>query len=177
MSNQVSNSSFNKQKKIIKVVSVILPIAIAGLFGIKIEGYDLSFLPSVYATINGVTAVLLIVAVFFAKKKKIIVHQALIKACMALSFIFLLLYITYHGTSGDTKFGGDIGFRNYVYFPILITHIILSIGVVPLVLFSFLYGSNGMVEEHRKLVKKAFPIWLYVAISGVVVYLMISPYY
>ena len=177
MNNQIENIKFSNQKKIIKVISIVLPIAVAALFGIKIEGYDFSFLPRVYAIINGATAILLLVAVWAAKNKKIVLHESIIKTCMLLSLVFLLLYIVYHSTSGDTSYGGDITFRNYVYFPILISHIILSIGVVPLVLYSYLYGSNNMINEHRKLVKKAFPVWLYVAVSGVLVYIMISPYY
>jgi len=177
MSNPNSEIKFIKQKKLIKLVSIVLPIAVAALFGIKIEGYDFSFLPSIYASINGVTALLLLIAVWAAKSKKIDLHQIIIKVCMLLSLVFLVLYIVYHGTSGDTKFGGDLTIRNFIYFPILISHIFLSIGVVPLVLYSYLYGSNGKIEEHRKLVKKAFPMWLYVTVSGVVVYLMISPYY
>ena len=177
MNNQIENNSFNQKKKLIKIVSIVIPVAVAALFGIKIEGYDFSFLPKIYASINGLTAILLVTAVYMAKNKNIKVHEVIIKLCMGLSLAFLLMYIAYHATSGDTKFGGDLIIRNFVYFPILISHIILSIGVVPLVLFSYLYGSEGKVKEHRKMVKKAFPAWLYVAVSGVVVYIMISPYY
>lgn len=176
MSNPI-DSKFENKKKLIKIVSIIIPIAVAALFGIKIEGYDFGFLPKVYASINGLTALFLLTAVWAVKNKKIKLHENLIKVCMVLSLLFLVMYILYHATSGDTKFGGDLIIRNFIYFPILITHIILSIGVVPLVLYSYLYGSTGKVEEHKKMVKKAFPIWLYVAISGVVVYFMISPYY
>lgn len=177
MNSLTNDHKFEKQNRIIKAVSIVLPIAVAALFKIEIQGYDFSFLPHIYATINGVTAILLVLAVWTAKNKSINLHQKLIKICMFFSLLFLLLYIVYHGTSGDTKYGGDVTIRNFVYFPILITHIILSIGVVPLVLFSYLYGSNNKIEQHRKLVKFAFPIWLYVAVSGVVVYVMISPYY
>lgn len=171
------NKNFEKQNTVIKIVSIVIPVAVAALFGIKIEGYDFSFLPSIYASINGLTAFLLILAVVAVKNKNIALHQTLIKICMLLSLSFLVMYILYHATSGDTKFGGDQVVRNFIYLPILISHIILSIGVVPLVLFSYLYGSNNMINEHKRLVKKAFPIWLYVAVSGVVVYFMISPYY
>jgi len=177
MNNLTNDIEFAKQKKLIKIVSIVLPIAVAALFGIKIEGYDFGFLPSIYASINGLTALLLLIAIWAAKNKKIDLHEGIIKFCMLLSILFLLLYIVYHGTSGDTKYGGDLTIRNFIYFPILISHIILSIAVVPLVLFSYLYGSNGKIEEHRKLVKKAFPMWLYVTVSGVIVYFMISPYY
>lgn len=177
MNNLINDTDYIKQKRLIKIVSIVLPIAVATLFGVKLEGYNFQFLPKIYASINGLTSILLIVAVMAAKNRKFNLHEMIIKLCMLLSIIFLLLYIVYHGTSGDTKFGGDLTIRNYVYFPILISHIILSIGVVPLVLYSYLYGSNGMVEKHRNLVKKAFPIWLYVTTSGVIVYLMISPYY
>lgn len=173
----MTDKSYENKKKLIKIVSIVIPIAVAALFGIKIEGYDFSFLPYIYASVNGLTAVFLLLAVWAAKNKKLRLHESLIKVCMGLSLSFLLMYILYHSTSGDTKFGGDLTIRNFIYFPLLISHIILSIGVVPLVLYSYLYGSSGKLEEHRKLVKKAYPVWLYVAVSGVIVFFMISPYY
>lgn len=163
-------------RKLIIVLSVVLPLAVAALFGVKIPGYDFSFLPPIYATINGVTAVLLIAAVIAIKNKKRTVHEALMKICIGLSAVFLVMYLIYHMTSDSTAYGGEGWLRN-VYFFVLITHIVLSIIVVPFVLFTFSRALSSDFERHKALAKFTFPIWLYVAVTGVIVYLMISPYY
>jgi putative membrane protein len=163
-------------QKLIIVLSVVLPLAVASLFGIKIPGYDFSFLPPIYATINGITAVLLVTAVIAIKNKKKRLHETLMKICIACSAIFLVMYVAYHMTSDSTPYGGE-GVIRMVYFFILITHIVLSIAVVPFVLFTFSRALSGNFERHKALAKFTFPIWLYVAITGVIVYLMISPYY
>ena len=163
-------------KKLIVFVSIILPLAVAFLFGVKIEGYNFHFLPPIYATINGLTACVLLVSVYFIKNDNKIIHERLMMLAMLLSFLFLGMYVTYHATSDSTTFGGD-GWIKIVYFIILISHILLSMIIVPLVLFSIYYAKNEQFEKHKKMVKWSFPIWLYVAVSGVVVYLLISPYY
>lgn len=163
-------------RKLIIVLSVIIPLGIALLFGVKIEGYDFSFLPPIYASINGITALLLLTAFWAIKNKRITLHQRLMKTCLGLSAAFLVMYVIYHMTSESTSYGGE-GFKRYFYFFILITHILLSIAVVPLVLFTLSKALAGNFEKHKALAKFTFPIWLYVAITGVVVYLMISPYY
>jgi putative membrane protein len=163
-------------RKLIIAISIILPLAVAALFGIKVPGYDLSFLPPIYATLNGFTAVFLVAAVVAIKNGKRKLHESLIKVCMGLSSLFLIMYVLYHMTSDSTPFGG-VGAIRYVYFFILISHIILSIAIIPLVLFTFVRGLSGSYVRHRALAKYAFPLWLYVAVTGVIVYLMISPYY
>jgi putative membrane protein len=163
-------------QKVVVIVSIVIPLIIAALFGVKIEGYDFSFLPPIYATINGLTAFVLILAFLAIKNGSQRLHENLMKTCMILSCLFLVMYVLYHMTSKSTPFGGE-GTIRYVYFFILISHILLSIAVIPLVLFTYLRAWRGDFARHRKLAKIAFPIWLYVAISGVVVYLMISPYY
>lgn len=165
-----------KFSRIIILLSIVIPLAVAILFGVRIEGVDLTFLPPVYASINGVTAVLLIAALVAIKNKNIRLHQNLMKTCLGLSAGFLVMYVLYHMTSDSTPFGGE-GTIRYVYYTILITHILLSIAVVPLVLFTYLRAHLQQFDRHRKLARITFPIWLYVAITGVVVYLMISPYY
>ena len=157
-------------------ISVAIPLVVAVLFRVKIDGYDLSYLPPVYATINGLTAALLVAAVVAIKNGQRRRHDMLMKTCMGLSAAFLVLYVLYHMTSDSTPFGGD-GPLKYVYYFILITHILLSVGVVPLVLFTFLRGLRSDFVRHRRLARFTFPIWLYVAVTGVIVYLMISPYY
>lgn len=164
-------------KKTIIILSVLIPLGVAVLFGMpKIGGYDTSFLPPIYAAINGITALLLIFAVIAVRKGNRLLHERVMKTCIILSALFLTLYLAYHITSESTPFGGTGPIR-YVYFFVLITHILLSIGVIPLVLFTFVRGLTADFKRHRKLARITFPVWLYVAISGVIVYLMISPYY
>lgn len=161
----------------INIVSIVIPIVVAVLFSVKIEGVErLGFLPPIYATINGITAVLLVAAVVAIKNGNRTLHQKLMTFCVVLSLLFLVLYVAYHMTSESTSYGGE-GFMRYVYFIILISHIILSIVVIPLVLKTYLKGYLGKFESHQKLAKITFPIWLYVAVTGVIVYFMISPYY
>jgi len=163
-------------KRLIIFLSISIPLAVALLFRVKIDGYNFGFLPPIYASINGVTAVLLIVAVWAIKNKRRMLHERLMKTSIGLSATFLAMYVVYHITSDSTSFGGT-GWVRYLYFVILVSHILLSIAVVPLVLLTFSRALSGSFEKHRALAKFTFPIWLYVAITGVVVYLMISPYY
>ena len=170
-----------KYKKIITALSIIIPIAVAALFGVNLRklGFDvepLTFLPPVYASINGLTAVLLILAVVAIKKGNRKLHEQLNTTAIACSLLFLLMYIAYHMTSDSTSFGGE-GVVKYVYYFILITHIVLSVIVIPFVLLTYMKAKLTNFVEHRKIAKKTFPIWLYVAVTGVIVYVMISPYY
>jgi putative membrane protein len=163
-------------KKAVIIISVAIPVVVALLFGVKIEGYDFSFLPAVYASINALTAVLLLLARWYISKGNRQAHARLMKTSMLLSAAFLVMYVIYHMTSDSTPYGGE-GFLRYAYYFILITHILLSLAVVPLVLFAFLYAITSKFELHKKVVRYAYPVWLYVAVTGVVVYVMISPYY
>ncbi|WP_375238434.1 DUF420 domain-containing protein [Aurantibacter sp.] len=173
----------NEQKynKWIVALSVIIPLAVALLFRVNLKdlGFDvvpLTFLPPIYATVNGLTAIILVLAVMAIKKGNRVLHERLVKVAIALSISFLLMYIAYHMTSDSTKFLGE-GLIKYVYYFILITHIVLSIAVIPFVLITFVRGITNNIEGHKKIAKITFPLWLYVAITGVVVYIMISPYY
>lgn len=166
----------NKYNKIITLLSIVIPLAVAGLFGVKLDLELPVFLPPIYAAINACTAVVLVVAVWAVSSKKVVLHEKLIKVAMVLSALFLVLYIAYHMTSNSTTFGGD-GTIKYVYYFILISHIILSIIVIPFVLITFVRGITRDIERHKKIAKYTFPLWLYVAITGVIVYLMIAPYY
>jgi putative membrane protein len=163
-------------RNVIIALSFIIPLAVAALFRVKIPGYDLSFLPPIYASINGLTAILLILAVQAIRNKNRARHELLMKLCIGLSSLFLVMYVAYHITSESTAFGGA-GVIRYVYYFILISHIILSVTVIPFVLFTFSRALAGNFETHRALAKFTFPIWLYVAVTGVIVYIMISPYY
>ncbi|WP_417942547.1 DUF420 domain-containing protein [Flavobacterium sp. RS13.1] len=170
-----------KYNKFIIAVSIVIPVVVAILFGVKLKdfGYDvesLSFLPPIYATINGITAVVLILAVIAIKKGNQKIHERLMTTAIVLSVAFLVMYVAYHMTADSTKFGGE-GVIKLIYFFILITHILLSIAIIPLVLITYVRALAKRFDRHRKIAKITFPLWLYVAVTGVVVYLMISPYY
>jgi putative membrane protein len=174
---QTNSNTSRKYKIWIWILSIAIPLAVAILFRIRIPGVErLGFLPPIYATINGITAILLIVAVFQIKKGNRKRHELLMKSCIILSVLFLGMYVTYHMTSDSTPYGGE-GVLRYVYYIVLISHIILSIAVIPFVLITFVKAISGDFYRHRKIARITFPLWLYVAITGVVVYIMISPYY
>ncbi|MCH7524737.1 MAG: DUF420 domain-containing protein [Bacteroidetes bacterium] len=177
MSEKQNIANEKKYNKWIITLSISIPLVVAVLFGIKIPNVaPLSFLPPIYAAINGVTAVILILAVFQIKKGNRKYHERLMKTAILCSVLFLLMYIAYHMTSDSTKFGGQ-GTIKYVYFTILISHIILSVVVIPFVLITYVRAITNNFERHKKIARITFPLWLYVAVSGVVVYIMISPYY
>ena len=170
-----------RYKKIITILSIAIPIAVAALFGINLQKLGvnikpLSFLPPIYAAINGITAVLLVFSVIAIKKGKRKIHERLNTLAIVCSALFLVMYVAYHMTSNSTPFGGE-GVIKYIYFFILITHILLSIVIIPFVLITFMRARLGQFEQHKKIAKITFPLWLYVAVTGVIVYLMISPYY
>ena len=165
-----------KYNRLITILSIAIPLVVAALFGVKIDLELPVFLPPIYAGINAVTSVLLVAAFWAIKNKNIDLHENLIRACMALSAVFLILYVLYHMTSDSTSYGGE-GAVRWVYFFVLISHILLSIVVIPFVLVTFVRGITRDVERHKKIARITFPIWLYVTITGVVVYFMISPYY
>ena len=169
-------SESNKYGIWIKIISVAIPLVVAILFGVRVD-YELPiFLPPIYSSLNALTAVLLVLAFVAIKSKQIKLHQRLMQTCIALSLVFLVMYIAYHMTTDPTTFGGE-GYVKSLYFFILISHIILSIALIPLVLISYVRAFQEEFPAHRKISKITFPIWLYVAVTGVVVYLMISPYY
>ena len=169
-------SENNKYGIWIKIISVAIPVIVAILFGVRVD-YELPiFLPPIYSSLNALTAVLLVLALVAIKSKKIKLHQRLMQTCIALSLVFLVMYIAYHMTTDPTTFGGE-GYVKSLYFFILISHILLSIALIPLVLISYVRAFQEEFPAHRKISKITFPIWLYVAVTGVVVYLMISPYY
>jgi len=165
----------------IVILSVIIPVVVAILFGVNLQemGFNvepLNFLPPIYASINAVTALVLILAFIAIKNKKISLHKRLMQFAILLSLSFLVMYIAYHMTSDSTKYGGD-GIIKYVYYFVLITHVLLSIVVIPFVLITYVRAITNSIARHKKIAKITFPLWLYVAVTGVVVYIMISPYY
>ena len=137
-----------KYKKGIVGVSIVIPVVVAILFRFRLENVQsFSFLPPIYAAINGYTAIVLLIAVWAIKKRKINLHEQLMKTAIGLSLTFLLMYVAYHLTSDPTKFGGE-GWVKVLYFGILISHILLSIALIPLVLISFVRGISQQFTQH-----------------------------
>jgi putative membrane protein len=190
-----NNNLDTKYNKLITAVSILIPIVVAVLFSIKLKDFGiqvepLSFLPPIYATINGITAVLLIAGVMAIKNKNKALHKKLMTTAIACSLVFLVMYVAYHLTADSTKFGdlnhngiledtekATVGSIRYLYYFILLTHISLSVIIIPMVLVTYVRALAQKFDKHKKLAKITFPIWLYVAVTGVIVYLMISPYY
>lgn len=176
-----NNTIEQKYNKWIVLLSIAIPVVVAILFKVKLKdlGFDvapLTFLPPIYATVNGITAVLLIAAVLAIKGGYRKRHELLMKLAIGCSVAFLAMYVAYHMTAESATYGGK-GILRYVYFFILPTHIILSIAIIPLVLITYVRALANKFDKHKKIAKITFPIWLYVAVTGVIVYLMISPYY
>ncbi len=174
-------SEEKKYNKWIVVLAIVIPVVVAILSRVKLQDFGievepLTFLPPIYATINGMTAFVLIFAVIAIKKKNRMLHERLMKLAITLSVAFLVMYVAYHMTSDSTKFGG-VGVVKYVYYFILLTHILLSIIIIPFVLITYVRAITNNFERHKKIARITFPLWLYVAITGVIVYVMISPYY
>ena len=163
-------------------LSVIIPIAVAFLmlfpnvFHIASENYDFSSLPFFHAVLNGSTAILIFTGFVLIKNKKTELHKVSMLSAFSLSSIFLVSYVISKITNEPVPFGGE-GMIRDIYFFILISHILLSIPVLPLALFSIYRAMTGEIEKHKSIVKWTFPIWMYVAITGVLVYLLMSPYY
>jgi putative membrane protein len=173
---------------------VAIPVVVAILLFIpqtgKLGDFDVSVLPTLNAILNSATSVCLILAFLFIKQKNIKMHRNLMMTAFALSSVFLVSYVIYHFQAPSTRFGdinadgildaselASVGSMRYVYLFILLTHIALAIIVVPLVLLAFYFALSKQIDRHKRMVKWTFPVWTYVAITGVVVYLMISPYY
>jgi putative membrane protein len=195
MNNQGEQTLEKKFKGSIIAVSIIIPVAVAVLFSVKLKDFGievepLSFLPPIYASINGITALLLIMGVIAIKNGNRKIHERFMTAAIACSVAFLVMYVAYHMTADSTVYGDidgnkildetekvNAGSLRLVYIFILLSHIILSITIIPLVLITYVRALAEQYDRHKKIAKITFPLWLYVAVTGVVVYLMISPYY
>lgn len=170
-------------KRFIWTMAVVIPAAVALLFLIPpVENLSeevrasLYVLPKLNAIFNGTAFFCLIGAFIAIRNKNIKVHRVFTTTALILSMLFLLSYVSFHLTTESTKFGGE-GWIRTAYFVVLISHIVLSTGIIPLVLFTYVRGLGMQVEKHRKIAKITWPIWLYVTATGVIVYWMISPYY
>ncbi|MES2411330.1 MAG: DUF420 domain-containing protein [Bacteroidota bacterium] len=194
--NKSDNKSLEQRFRFpIVLVSILIPVVVAVLFTVKLKDFGiqvepLSFLPPIYASINGLTALLLIMGVIAIKNGNQKVHERFMTTAIACSIVFLVMYVAYHMTA-DSVVYGDVdgnkildatektyaGSMRSVYLFILLSHIALSIIIIPMVLITYVRALAVRFDKHRKIAKITFPLWLYVAVTGVVVYLMISPYY
>lgn len=176
----MNTSAIEKQKKYsrwIWALSILIPVVVVILFGVKLPNVEpLTFLPPIYAGINAMTAFVLVLAFIAIRNNKIEWHKRLMQFALGLSVLFLGMYVAYHMTSDPTPYGGE-GFLKYAYYFILITHILMSVIIIPMVLFTYVRGISMDVERHKKIARITFPLWLYVAITGVLVFILISPYY
>ncbi len=164
---------------LIYTVSFVVFAAVAILSKVKLEvdlGFDVHVFAQINAVLNTCVSVLLIAGLIAVKNKNYVGHKKLMMTAIILSALFLISYIAHHLLSGDTKYGGEGSIR-YVYFVILITHIFLAAIILPFILYTAYRALTGEFGKHKKLAKYTFPLWLYVSITGVIVYLMISPYY
>lgn len=173
------------------ILSIVIPVAVAILFTVRIPGVErMGFLPPIYASVNALTAAVLTIALYHIKQGNRNAHETFMKLAIGLSVLFLLMYVVYHMTSDSTKFGDTnadglvseiesqaLGAIRYVYYLLLITHITLSVTVIPFVLVTYVRAIRGDFKMHKKIARITFPLWLYVAVTGVIVFLMISPYY
>jgi putative membrane protein len=166
-------------KKVVNILSIAIPLAVALLIGIRQKvplGEWTTIIPHLNGVINTLTSITLVSGLVAIKQKKMTVHRTFMYISFALGSVFLVTYILYHISNPSTSYGGD-GAVRYLYYFFLITHIGLSIVVVRFVLLALYYAVNHKFQDHKRITRIAFPIWLYVSVTGVIVYLMISPYY
>lgn len=164
-----------KSNLFINLISIVVPLVVAILLGVPAKldlGEWTRKLPHVIGTINTLTTVALILGLIFIKLKKINLHQSMMTAAFGLGGLFLICYVIYHLTNPSNKFNGE-GSVRYIYFFTLITHIGFSLVVLPLVLRAMYYAATKQFAAHKKIVRYAYPIWLYVSITGVMVYLFV----
>ena len=168
-----------KNERLVNILSIAIPVAVAILIGIRTKidlGSWTKVLPHVIGLLNTTTSLTLIAGFIFIKNKNITMHRRMMSLSFIQGSLFLVLYILYHVSNASTSYGGE-GIMRSVYYFLLVSHISLSIGVVWFVLRAVYYALSGQIAEHKKIVKWTFPLWLYVSVTGVIVYLMISPYY
>ncbi|PQA54045.1 DUF420 domain-containing protein [Siphonobacter curvatus] len=173
-----------KQKsylRLIRILSVVIPLAVAVLLNPRVPKVQMGewtkLLPHLNALINTATAVLLIIGYIMIKRGNVAAHRRAMQTAFVLGSLFLVSYVLYHLTNESTAFGGvGVGVRTF-YYVILVSHIVLSIVVVPFVLLAVYYAWSNQIPRHKRIVKVTYPVWLYVSVTGVIAYLMISPYY
>ncbi|MFM2048545.1 MAG: hypothetical protein RI955_1093 [Bacteroidota bacterium] len=172
-------SATQNHKWLIVLPSVLVPIAVTIMYLMpkpEMSSLNVSILPFINAVLNAIVSVLLIIGFVFIINKKVAAHKATMISAFALSALFLVLYVVYHTFAKETHFGG-VGIIRPIYYFLLITHIILAAVILPLVLITLSRGLQSKFDKHKKIAKITLPLWLYVTITGVIVYYMIAPYY
>lgn len=173
-------AGFTKYKVIMAALAAIIPVAVAILYFFPgvfvIPGLNVKMLPAVNAVLNSLTAVFLVIGYYFIKQKNVARHRAMMGMAFLLGSLFLLSYVAYHSQVPSTKFGGE-GLIKGIYYFILLTHILLAAVTVGLVLFTLYFALTEQFQKHRRIARWTYPVWLYVSVTGVIVYFMISPYY
>lgn len=173
------------------IVSAVVLALVVAMRKISLDfGIDFTFLPPLYSTLNALTAVFLLLALYQIKQKNITNHQRLMNVAVILSALFLLCYVLYHITTPETKFGdvnhdgnvdeaelSELGGVRTIYLILLISHIVLAAVILPFILFTYIRAFTNQIVKHRKMARWVFPLWLYVAITGPILYLMLMPYY
>ncbi|RYY10046.1 MAG: DUF420 domain-containing protein [Chitinophagaceae bacterium] len=175
----VLNKNDKAARIVIAILSVVVFAAVVVLSRVKVEvnlGFDVHLFASFNAIVNSMVSVLLLGGLVMAKQRRFELHKRIMIAAIILSALFLVSYICHHLFAGDTKFGGTGSIRT-VYFIILITHIFLAAIILPFILLTAYRGLTGEYNKHKKIARITWPIWFYVSVTGVIVYLMISPYY
>ncbi|UOQ65242.1 DUF420 domain-containing protein [Hymenobacter volaticus] len=171
---------YTKYKVTLGILAAAVPLVVAVLYyfpeTFRIPGAQVKFLPALNAVLNSLTAICLVVGYMFIRNKQVLQHRAMMGTAFLISSLFLISYVIYHSQEASTKFGGEGAIR-YVYFFLLLTHITLAIVTVGLVLFTLYFALTQQFEKHRRIARWTFPVWLYVSVTGVIVYFMISPYY
>lgn len=179
-SSAANPGSFTKYKVLAALLGVIIPVAVAILYFFpdvfRIEGAQVKALPKVNAVLNSLTAVFLMIGYYFIRRKDVAKHRAMMGMAFLLGSLFLVSYVAYHSQVDSTKFGGE-GLIKGIYYFILLTHIVLAAITVGLVLFTLYFALTEQFQKHRRIARWTYPIWLYVSVTGVIVYFMISPYY
>ncbi|MDA9782862.1 DUF420 domain-containing protein [Vicingaceae bacterium] len=173
------NVNATSTKRLIIVLSIVVPVLVAILYLLPKNfsvGEEVYYLPMLNAFLNGTTSILLVAGFIAIKNGNKQIHKRIMLSALVLSVLFLLSYVTYHALTESTPFGGE-GTIKVIYLVILLTHIVLAIAIVPLVLITFSRALTAKFDKHRKIARITLPLWLYVTVTGVVVYLMISPYY
>jgi putative membrane protein len=179
-SSAANPGNFTKYKIMAAVLGVIIPVAVAILYFFpqvfRIEGAQVKALPKVNAVLNSLTAVFLMIGYYFIRRKDVAKHRAMMGMAFLLGSLFLVSYVAYHSQVASTRFGGE-GLIKGIYYFILLTHIVLAAITVGLVLFTLYFALTEQFQKHRRIARWTYPIWLYVSVTGVIVYFMISPYY
>ena len=179
MENNTNIESQTKSNFFINTISIVIPLVVAILLGLPTKldlGDWTKTLPHAIGLINSLTTLILILGLVFIKLRKIKLHQSMMTAAFGLGGLFLIFYVLYHLTNPANKFNGE-GFYRYIYFFTLITHIGFSLIVLPLVLRAMYFAANKQFAAHKKIVRFAYPIWLYVSVTGVLVYLFVYQFF